>query len=128
MTSLLDDTRILEGSCLTLTDGIVYSHATTGEFIFDHATSCLELIGGTFRRPDYAGEALAANLTLSTGTLISDHKSYIQPGLGGITIADSLTIELRPGATIIINEARIESSEDTSAGTLTYGAGGGGGA
>jgi len=125
-TTSVNDTRILEGSFLTLTDGIVYSHASTGQFIFDHATSCLELIGGTFRHPDYADEESAANLTLSTGTLISDHKSYIQPGLGGITIADSLTIELRPGATIIVNEARFESSEDTSAGTLTYGASEGG--
>ncbi len=126
-------TLIADAATLTLCDGIVWSHSTTQDFLFGSSTATLELIGATFRHPDFVYNTerafvAAGQLSFSLGKLICDHKSYIQPGEGGITIADSLTIELRPGATIIINEALFESSEDASAGTLTYGAGGGGGA
>jgi hypothetical protein len=104
---------INSAATLTVMDGMIYSHSNDGtnNFAFADATSTLELIGGTFRHPD----AAAATLALSTGRMVVDHKSYIQPGNDNMTIASSLTIEVRPGATL-----NVTTGTDTSAGTVTF--------
>jgi hypothetical protein len=110
---------------LTLGDSIVYSHMSDVNLVFAAATSTLELIGATVRHPNYRSiESANTLLTLSTGKIVADHKSYFQPGIAGIALDDSLTIELRPGATIIVGTHGTEDLQDTSAGTLTYGTAG----
>jgi hypothetical protein len=112
---------------LKLCDGIVWSHSTSSSFYFAGAMSALELMGATFRRPNFvynSDEELvsASTLYLSAGKIVIDHKSYIQPGAGNIYLVDNLDIELRPGATltISINDDE-ESPQYAGIGTVIYG-------
>jgi len=107
------DFTITAGSHLKIVDGIIYSHNNGGtiNFVMPDSSAKLELIGATFRHPDLAG----FELTLSGGTLILDHKSYIQPGSAGMAIASSLTIEVRPGATL-----NVTTGTGASSGTVTF--------
>jgi|GEM_PF-2112041 len=117
-----DEFEIRDVSTLTLCDGIVYSHSSSTDFVLASALATLELIGGTFRHPDYsAPDTLNGVLTLSTGRLVVDHKSYMQPGSVGMVLDSNLIIELRPGATIVVGTYVDDSLQDTTAGTLTYG-------
>ena len=108
-----DNLTIAARSHLTILDGMIYSHNNSGtdNFVMADASSKLELIGATFRHPD----AAAATLALSVGTLILDHKSYLQPGNDNMTIASSLTLEVRPGATL-----NVTAGTGASAGTVTF--------
>jgi len=107
------DITLATNATLTVCDDMIYSHnnAGTANFVMTDATSTLELIGATFRHPDDA----AATLALSTGRMVVDHKSYIQPGNDNMTIASSLTIEVRPGATL-----NVTTGTGASAGTVTF--------
>jgi len=117
---------IAEAATLKLCDGIVWSHSSTSNFSFSSSTSTLELMGATFRRPDFVcnpSQELvpASQFFLSGGRMIVDHKSYIQPGLGGIYLVDNLDIQLRPGASLVVSNNDVEGSQNASAGTLVYG-------
>jgi len=108
------DIKINTQSQLTILDGIVYSHNNSGTMNFKMAdeSSKLELIGATFRHPDTAAQAL----TLLSGTLLLDHKSYIQPGAEGLIIYSDVRVEVRPGATLNVTSAE----GIASAGTLSF--------
>jgi hypothetical protein len=123
-------TLIADAATLTLCDGIVWSHSTTQNFSFGSSTATLELIGATFRHPDFVYNTerafvAAGQLFLYSGKLICDHKSYIQPGAGGMYLVHSLDIQLRPGAIVTVGtyeDGGDEDSQYTSAGAVTYGA------
>jgi hypothetical protein len=123
-------TTIADAATLTLCDGIVWSHSTTQNFSFGSSTATLELIGATFRHPDFVYNTerafvQAGQLFLSSGKLICDHKSYIQPGSGGMYLVHNLDIQLRPGAIVTVGtyeDGGDEDSQYTSAGAVTYGA------
>ncbi|MDQ5890455.1 MAG: hypothetical protein QG604_329 [Candidatus Dependentiae bacterium] len=112
-----DDFVIQSNARLTLMDGVVYDHNNAGtiNFVTTDATSVIELIGATFRRHDLgSGDPLA----LTNGTMIVDHKSYIQPGSKGIdfgTDSAAFNIEIRPGATI-----NVGTGTGATAGSLTH--------
>lgn len=111
-----DSFHIDENSTFTIGNGMIYSHNTDSHFRFCDETSRLELIGGTLRHPDNADHTL----WLTNGTLVVDHKSYIQPGSCGITFNNSLNIEILPGASINLSTAYDCGCETASAGTFTY--------
>ena len=108
---------IKPNAVFSVLDGIVYSHNNSGtaNFVLAHATSCLELIGGFFRHP---ASVSAGPLMITTGKIVVDHKSYIQPGADGICLGDgvdplnNVSIKVRPGATIEVG------SDGASSGTL----------
>ncbi len=95
---------ISSNSCLTLLDGVTYYHNNSGttNFIMTDNTSSLVLIGATFKGYNTG----STPLVLTKGTMIVDHKSYIQPNSAGINVGDglssanNLTIAVRPAATI----------------------------
>jgi hypothetical protein len=98
---------IARNATLTVGDGITYIHHSSevNDFIFEHATSQLELLGGTFMRDD---EGASAPLALTRGRLVVEHRSYMSAGNQGITVGDgvssqeNLTIDFRPGATLTV--------------------------
>ncbi|MDQ5940650.1 MAG: hypothetical protein QG632_376 [Candidatus Dependentiae bacterium] len=104
---------ITKNGRLTLLDGITYYHNNSGttNFVMTDNSSRLELMGATFKGYNTG----STPIVLALGTLVIDHKSYIQPNSAGINIGDGLsaandlTIEVRPGATIGV-----------TTGTLTY--------
>jgi len=114
-----DTITIADNATLTVMDGMIYSHNNTGltNFAMNSSSSRLELIGGVFRRP---ASAAVAPLVLTKGTLVFDHKSYIQPGTDGINLGDgsssvnNVSLEIRPGATINV------TTDGSTTGTLTF--------
>ncbi len=104
---------IAKNGRLTLLDGITYYHNNSGttNFVMTDNSSRLELVGATFKGYNTG----STPIVLTLGTLVVDHKSYIQPNSAGINIGNGsnsegdLTIEVRPGATIGV-----------TTGTLTY--------
>jgi hypothetical protein len=98
---------IRAGATLRLLDGITFFHDNSGidNFVMEHATSTLELIGAQFERKSF--ESDQPSLILKTGQLIIDHQSHINVGTHGVQLGttheeDDLTIHIRPGATLHI--------------------------
>ncbi len=92
---------IASGAKLTIKDGITYSHNNDGpeNFVMSDASATLELIDATFTSDNTDEEALL----LSDGTIVIDHASTFNVGDYGITLDESLNIQIRPSATIAVD-------------------------
>jgi hypothetical protein len=100
------DFTIASGAKLTLRDGIQYHHNGGGidNFVMIDSSSCLELIGATFKSTN------SSSLLLTTGTMTVDHKTTFDVGTNGITFDETLNVQIRPSATISV----------TGGGALSY--------
>jgi hypothetical protein len=98
---------IASEAVLTVADGMTYYHNNSGinNIVFIDATSCLELIGATFKRKSFSDVEYTDKLALTVGTLIIDHASTLQLGDTGIAFGDGssgddLSIVFRPSASL----------------------------
>ncbi len=103
------DVIIRSGATLVLADSIVYKHRNNSvdSFVFEDSSSSLELIGSTFE----FSNTTEGSLLLEKGKMIIDDLATLNVGDFGITLQDSLDVNIRPSATVTV----------TGAGTLLYG-------
>jgi len=103
---------IASGARVTLTDGMVYRHNNqdSTSFVFADSTAQLELVGAAFAHCDTEN-----HLQLTKGSLLIDHKVFIDAGTnGGIWLGDgesannNVTVEIRPGATITVQSGLLK--------------------
>ncbi len=100
------DLLITQGATLTIGDGVVYYHDTaeTENIVFADRSSCLALIGSTFR---CANIPSGSPVQLITGTLVVDHNVTIDVSTIGMNWSDNagnnnLSVEILPGALISV--------------------------